>query len=126
MTSPAFHAFKIGLVAVGAAMALSVSAPTAPALAQGQCDAPGTVAMQAQSGVPGSYLLEILQGQQAQILVANYNAIEPVSEFVAEFVATLATPDKSFVFMIAYTGNCVVFSEAMPMSLYVKLKDARV
>jgi hypothetical protein len=88
-----------------------------PASAQ-ECVPPQLLAAQAIQAVPDARIAMIVHGEQAQAIVAGYNAIPPVSHLQAESVAVLQSPSRPYVMVIAFTGNCTVFADPVPIEIF--------
>ena len=83
-----------------------------------QCTPPQLLAAQAIQSVPDARIRNILTGDEAQAIIAAYNAVPPVSHFTAETVLVLSTETRPLVYIIAYTGNCTAFADTVPLEIF--------
>lgn len=98
---------------------------TSTAVAQ-ECVSPSALAMQAVQSVPNASVKEMLKDDEARNIVDAYNAIEPRSEFVAEFIVVIQAPAVPVYLVIGYTGSCVVFSHTWNRAEYDALRKSGV
>jgi len=91
-----------------------------------ECLSPAAMAMQAIQSVPNASVKEMLKDDEAKAVVEAFNAIEPVSAFVAEFIVVIQAPTVPVYLVIAYTGNCVVFSHTWNRAEYDALRKSGV
>lgn len=91
-----------------------------------ECLSPAAMAMQAIQSVPNASVKEVLTGQDAQTIVAAYNAIEPVSNDAAENIVVIQAPAVPVYLVIAYTGSCVVFTHTWHRAEFDDLRKSGV
>ena len=91
-----------------------------------ECVSPSALAMQAVSSVPNASVKEVLKDDDARNVVDAYNAIEPRSEFVAEFIVVIQAPTVPVYLVIGYTRNCVVFTHTWNRGEYDTLRKSGV
>lgn len=91
--------------------------PQKYAVAQ-SCTPPQLLAAQAIQAMPDSTIRAILHGDEARQIVAQYNAVPPVSHLEADSVAILESPSRPFVYIIGFTGNCTVFADGVPVEIF--------
>lgn len=76
------------------------------------------VAAQAVQSVPESRIVAMLSGGEAQRVLAQFNAVEPVTTFEVEGIAIIGAPNISMVFLIGFLNGCTVFAETIPAALF--------
>lgn len=91
--------------------------PQKYAVAQ-SCTPPQLLAAQAIQAVPDARIRNILTGDEAQAIIAAYNAHPPASHFTAETVLVLSTETRPYIYIIAYTGNCTAFADTIPLEIF--------
>jgi hypothetical protein len=96
-----------------------------PAAAQ-ECLSPSAMAMQAVQSVPNASIKEMLKGDEARAVVDAFNAIDPVSDFKADFIVVIQAPAVPVYLVIAYTGHCVVFTHTWNRGEYDALRKSGV
>jgi len=104
---------------------VAIVASTSVAFGQ-ECVSPAALAMNAINSVPNASIKELLKDEAAQVVVAAYNAIEPKSEDVAEFVAVIQAPGVPVYLIIGYSGSCVVFTHTWEREAFDALRRSGV
>jgi hypothetical protein len=105
---------------------VAIIATTGVAFGQ-ECVNPAAMAMQAVSSVPNASIKEMLKDDEARVILDAYNAIEPVSDFKADFIATIQAPSVPVYLVIAYTAsNCVVWTHTWERQAYDQLRKSGV
>lgn len=90
----------------------------APTMAQ-PCETPADVMGQVLAVIPNAYIAEEFEGAPAQGVLRGYNEAPPPSDWRAERIIVMHAPNFAHVLLIAYTGNCVVFKDQVPLPAFL-------
>lgn len=83
------------------------------------CETPADVKAQVNAVIPSAYVLEEFSGAPAQGVLRGYNEAPPPSDWKAERIIVMHAPGYAHVLLIAYTGNCVVFKDQVPLAAFM-------
>lgn len=83
------------------------------------CETPADVMKQVLAVVPNAAVVDAYEGAPAQVILRGYNEAPPPSDWKAEKIIVMHAPGFSHVLLIAFTGNCVVFKDQVPLPAFL-------
>lgn len=89
-----------------------------PASAQ-DCEKPQAVIQMVMDRLPQVRILDPLTSTEIAAVIRGYNAVEPVSSYSATGLDVMSAPGFSTVLLIAHANGCVVFTDQVPIQMFL-------